>query len=352
MGDNLLIEYQKEILELGTTHKRARYLSCSFFAQKGGKSVLQPIANNNDTSIDAKVIAMFLETKKRNSKKTAKVYEGVINEFFKFMDYKPFRAISFEDMVDWSKYLSEPNFNRNPVFLAEKTQNRKISTTKSLFSYAQKVGLIQINPAEVLELKKVDSEISQRILTKNELLSFLRATHEKTSHKMVVYFLIYSGCRVSELANLRWKDIYLDIQGYLCMSILGKGNKRRELKIPAKLWDIIVEYRTKKGLSTEVDPQDFSPLMINKYGEHYSTQSLWLMIKEVTQKSNIKKEVSPHWLRHTFATMIAANDGDLLRLQHDLGHSSLMVTQVYLHIAKGMENTSVDYLDLDYIETE
>lgn len=304
----------------------------------------------NDLSIinngDAQIIGMFLDTKRRRSPLTADVYSGVINEFFKYVEYKSISTITYADLVEYSKYLAKADPYREPVVLAVSTQNRKIATIKSLFKYAFKIGYIPFNPAEPLETQRVDSKIAQRVLSDDELSAIILAAQSKSlTHLLMVYFLACTGCRESELANLMWRNLFIGPGGEICVSITGKGNKTRVLKIVPSLWNVIVAYRESEGLTTEINPQNKSAFIPNRFGNNYSRQTVWKMVKECVEASGISKEASPHWLRHTYATSVAQDEtANLWRLQHDMGHSTIATTQGYVHIARGMKDTSVDHV--------
>jgi integrase/recombinase XerD len=300
------------------------------------------VTNNGD----AQIIGMFLDTKSRRSRTTADVYGGVINEFFKYVEYKAFSAITYADLVDYSNYLAHPDPYRDPVVLAVSTQNRKIATIKSLFKYAFKIGYIPFNPAEPLETQRVDHKIAQRILSDDELSAIILAAQKKSlAHLLMVYFLACTGCRESELAQLMWRNFFIGPGGEICVSITGKGNKTRVLKIVPSLWDIIVAYREAEGLTSKIDPRNKSAFIPNRFGNNYSRQTIWKMVKECVEASGISKNASPHWLRHTYATSVAQDEtSNLWRLQHDMGHAAISTTQGYVHIARGMKDTSVDHV--------
>ncbi|MDD4549672.1 MAG: tyrosine-type recombinase/integrase [Syntrophomonadaceae bacterium] len=311
------------------------------------------IAIPDSVNPDAKIVGMFLATRRRKSEKTAEVYAGVLREFFNFMNFKAVRLINYEDLVNYSDYLALPDPGRNPVILAVSTQNRKISVIKSFFKYAMKIGYVPFNPAEPLGLQRVNSNIAQRLLTVDELEDLLVAARVKSLfHTVVIYFFACTGCRVSELSLAMWKDFFIGPQGENCLNIHGKGHKDRIIKINQSLWDIIIKYRKGKSLCTEINPNDLSPLLINKYGKAYSSQSLWKVVKVVAKEAGLNKKPSPHWLRHTFATEAAKDPTtNLWRLQQDLGHASLTTTQQYVHVAQDMADTSVDHLAyLDKLE--
>lgn len=100
-----------------------------------------------------------------------------------------------------------------------------------------------------------------------------------------------------------------------------------------------------KNLSTNINPQDKSAFIPNRFGNNYSRQTIWKMVKECVDTAGIDKNASPHWIRHTYATSVAKDEtANLWRLQHDLGHSTITTTQGYVHIARGMQDTSVDHV--------
>lgn len=295
---------------------------------------------------DARIAAMFLLTKKRRSEQTARNYLSTLNEFFRFLEYKAIRTISYEDMVIYSEYLAGSDPYRNPVRLAQSTQNRKISTIKSFFKYCMKVGYIQLNPAEPLETQRVDARIAQRMLNVDELEKLVLAARSRSSlASLVIYFLACTGCRRGELAGIMWRDIFIGAGGEYCVRIHGKGHKDRILKLNQSLWECVVQYRQDQGLNHHIDAADKSPLLMNKYGNNYDPQSIWKIVKQSAADAGLNKKISPHWIRHSFATEVARDkNSNIWRLQHDMGHASLNTTQQYVHIAQGMEDTSIDHL--------
>jgi site-specific recombinase XerD len=295
---------------------------------------------------DSKVIGMFLATKSTRSEKTANVYSGAINEFFRFLNYKSLRQINYSDLLEYVDYLNKPNPLRKPVVLAISTQNRKIVTVKSLFKYAMRIGYITLNPAEPITTKRIDSRVAQRLLMPSELEALLCAAVEAgTVQTLIVFFFAVTGCRVSELAGIRWADFFLGAKSEICVSVTGKGNKNRILKIPDSLWRLIVQYRHEIGLCARIDPQNPSPFLVNSRDNPYTPLGLWEIIKKLKNAAGIGKNISPHWLRHTFATEVAKDENaNLWQLQHDMGHANITTTQHYVHIARGMKDTSVDHL--------
>lgn len=302
-----------------------------------------PLLKDNQ---DQTAVGTFLLIKKRRSVQTAIVYEGTLREFFAFLDYKPVRTITYQDLAAYSEFLASPNPERNPAVLKVSTQNRKIATVKSFFKYCMKIGYIHFNPAEALEMQRTNSRVQQRILSANELEALLQTAIKKgKTQTLIVYFLALTGCRVSELTGLMWNDFFINPQGFICVNVHGKGHKDRVLKVPALLWQVIQDYRRSNNLTSEINTQDLSPFIISRYAKAYQPQSIWKMINALAAEAGIKKRISPHWIRHTFATAVAMDkNANIWQLQADMGHSNLTTTQIYVHIAGGMEDTSVDHL--------
>jgi integrase/recombinase XerD len=210
-----------------------------------------------------------------------------------------------------------------------------------------KIGYLTVNPSEPISTKHIDSKIFRRLLTPDELESLLSAAIKTgTVQTLIIYFFATTGCRVSELVNIMWADFYIGAELAICISITGKGNKIRELKIPGSLWNLIVKYRKEIDLCAKINPDDVSPFLVNSWDNPYTPLGIWKIIKELKTAAGIEKNISPHWLRHTFATEVAKDqNANLWQLQHDLGHANITTTQNYVHIAQGMKNTSVDHLN-------
>ena len=149
--------------------------------------------------------------------------------------------------------------------------------------------------------------------------------HMATRNIAIVELLFVSGMRVSELCDLRLCDIDMK-QG--CVRIIGKGNKERIVDISQKATlAAIKEWLREKG---PCDSQH--PLFVSRLHNKLSTQSVRLLIKNLVSSSQIKKEITPHTFRHTYATLLLEEGIDITYIQHLLGHSSVVTTQIYTHV--------------------
>jgi len=286
---------------------------------------------------DSQVIMMFLANKGRRSVHTARVYESEIKRFMSYIN-KPLASVTLADLQEWAGSLEH---------LAPASQARAIATVKSLFKFAFRLGYLRVNVAELLEGPKVAVTSEQRFLTQSEVGAVIQAAREiNPAARLAVSILSLTGLRISELVNIRWNAFFEDVHGNIGLKVLGKGGKVRVVKIRPDLWNLIQRYRTLKGLPIELDASDDRPLFANKRGEAMSDVYIRRLVKESTKKGGVKKDASPHWLRHTAATLALAGGANLLQVQRDLGHSSLTVTQRYLHNVAGLQKTSVDFIQI------
>lgn len=286
---------------------------------------------------DGQVVGMFLANKGRRSAHTARVYESELKRFITFIG-KSLATVTLGDLQEWASSLEH---------LAPASQARGVATIRSLFKFALKLGYLRFNPAELLEGPKVVVTSEQRFLTQSEVGATIQAARSvnPVAH-LAVSILSLTGLRISELVNIRWNDFFEDIHGNIGIKIIGKGGKPRTVKVRPDLWSLIQRFRTLKGLGTELDAADTSPVFANKRGEAMSDVYLRRLVKQAVKKGGVKKDASPHWLRHTAATLALAGGAGLLQVQRDLGHSSLTTTQRYLHSVNGLQRTSTDFISV------
>ncbi|MBV1734253.1 MAG: tyrosine-type recombinase/integrase [Candidatus Desulforudis sp.] len=286
---------------------------------------------------DSQVVEMFLSNKSRRSLNTARVYGVEIRRFLDFVG-KPLRMVTLSDLQAFADSLE---------YLAPASQARALTTIRSLFKFAFRIGYTRFNVAEVLEVPKVNVTSEQRFLTRSELKALLATSKCKNpTAYLAVGFLVLTGLRIAELVGIKWGDFFKDLHDNTGLRVIGKGQKLRTIKVRSDLWNAICEYQTLKGLPIEIDNQDDRPLFANRNGKAMSDVYVRRLITECAKDAGIKKDVSPHWLRHSAATLALANGADLLQVQKDLGHSSLTTTQRYLHSANQLQKGSTDFINI------
>lgn len=171
---------------------------------------------------------------------------------------------------------------------------------------------------EVLSLEEIDKMIAQIDLSKNE-------SHR---NRAIIEMLYGSGLRVSELVNLRLSDIYLQ-EGY--MRITGKGSKQRLVPISAEAtkW---FQYWLIDRNTLNIKPEVSDIAFLNRYGRQLTRAMIFTIIKQLATAAGITKNISPHTLRHSFATHLLQNGADLRVIQQLLGHESISTTEIYTHV--------------------
>lgn len=156
-------------------------------------------------------------------------------------------------------------------------------------------------------------------------------------------FLLDTGLRISEAAAVHWGDFFQTPHGDVALRVVGKGDKARSIKVRASLWTAIQECRARQGLAAGLGADD-APLFPNRRGGPGSTRYLYRLVKLAVEQAGIGKPASPHWFRHTHATLALAGGASLVQVQRDLGDASLHTTQKYLHLVRGLREGSADFL--------
>lgn len=169
-----------------------------------------------------------------------------------------------------------------------------------------------------------------QVLTPAEVAALIRVSN-KPRERVAVELLYGAGLRVSELVNLNWSDISLS-QGYL--RCFGKGSKERVVPIGSMANEALKSYKAEIGPEKKTNLRMGQPIFCNRQGKRLSRLVVWQIIKRLASKAGITKKLSPHTLRHSFATHLIENGADLRAVQELLGHTSVVTTQLYTHISR------------------
>ncbi|MBX7149668.1 tyrosine recombinase XerC [bacterium] len=210
---------------------------------------------------------------------------------------------------------------------------RKLSSLRTFFGYWVKKGALSQNPARAIHSPKIPKKLPN-FLDIDEMLGVLNKPSEenfRSKRDMAIMELLYSsGLRVSELVALDLESI--DFSGRL-VRVLGKGKKERIVPIGEKAVSRLIEYLPfREEMLKSTQANDVKPVFLNWRSERLSVRSIQRLVRDIIQKSGIGKTVSPHVLRHTFATHLLNQGADLRSIQELLGHSSLSTTQKYTHL--------------------
>jgi integrase/recombinase XerD len=220
------------------------------------------------------------------------------------------------------------------IGMSENSLARNISTLRSFHGYLLEENVIDDNPTEFIQAPKLTMKLPE-ILEINEIEEILQQTDLTTLKGIRDYAIIetlYStGVRVSELIALKQKDLFLKEQ---LMIVFGKGKKERIVPFGKKARQAIKRYLQEVRTSLAQNRKSKDMLFLNMRGTPISRMGVWKIIRQYVDSAGIKKTVSPHVFRHSFATHLLEGGANLRAVQEMLGHSDISTTQIYTHLDK------------------
>lgn len=234
-------------------------------------------------------------------------------------------ALTANDIRDFIKQINE-------VGLSATSQARIISGLKAFYRYLILENEIKKDPTELIDTPRVGRKLPD-VLSVEEIdlmLSHMDLSKEENTRNRAILEVLYScGLRVSELIELKISNIYFD-DGFL--RVIGKGNKERLVPIGKEgiKWIRFYMQLTRSHLPVKHGHEDI--LFLNRRGSKLSRMMVFLVIKDLTQRAGIKKNISPHTMRHSFATHLVEAGADLRAVQEMLGHASITTTEIYTHL--------------------
>ena len=227
------------------------------------------------------------------------------------------------------QFIYEVAKNLNP-----RSQARIISGLRSFFDYLVFEEYRNTNPTDLLETPKIGTKLPDT-LSQGEIDALIDAidlSHPQGERNRTIFEIIYScGLRVSEAITIKNSDLFFE-EGFI--RVLGKGKKERYVPIHENAQRYITMYQ--KAIRNHIFPQKGfeDTLFLNRRGKGLSRQMIFMILKDLAIKIDLKKKISPHTLRHSFATHLLQNGADLRAIQQMLGHESITTTEVYVHVDK------------------
>ena len=227
------------------------------------------------------------------------------------------------------QFIYEVAKNLNP-----RSQARIISGLRSFFDYLVFEEYRNTNPTDLLETPKIGTKLPDT-LSQDEIDALIDAidlSHPQGERNRTIFEIIYScGLRVSEAITIKNSDLFFE-EGFI--RVLGKGKKERYVPIHESAQRYITMYQ--KAIRNHIFPQKGfeDTLFLNRRGKGLSRQMIFMILKDLAIKIDLKKKISPHTLRHSFATHLLQNGADLRAIQQMLGHESITTTEVYVHVDK------------------
>ena len=255
-----------------------------------------------------------------------------LNDIKKLRDFIKLKKIDLEpndiDIVtinDFLEYLNE-------LGISSFSQARIVSGLKSFFKFLILEEKISKDPMDLIESPKLKRKLPE-VLSLNDINILLNSidlsTMEGVRNRAIIETLYSSGLRVSELINLSIQNLFLDI-GFI--KVIGKGSKERLVPIGRHAIKYINMYKNEYRLNKKINKGNEGFLFLNRYGRKLTREMIFLIIKKVSNKCLLNKNVSPHTFRHSFATHLIEGGADLRAGQEMLGHESITTTEIYTHL--------------------
>ena len=273
----------------------------------------------------------YLKIERQLSNNTVDSYKRDLLDFYKFTS-KSYKFITKEDIINYISYLNNK--------ISPKSINRHIVTIKNYFKFLERTNLIKVNPSEEITGLKAPKKMP-RILSEEDIdkLLDINLTDAYSYRNKAMLELMYSsGLRVSELLDLELNNIDFNMN---LVRVFGKGSKERIVPIDdiatKYLYDYVNIYR-----KTLLKNRESDLLFLNSRGSRLSRQGFFKILKQIAKEKGIKKELSPHTLRHSFATHLLNHGADLRSIQTMLGHENIETTQIYTHVSNNYVKQNYD----------
>lgn len=256
----------------------------------------------------------YLKYQKNFSSHTIKNYKI---DLLEFNNFKNNQEVDIELIRNYLKKLYEQKYS-------SRTISRKVSSLKSFFKYLESENIISENPMSIISNPKIEKTLPNYLNYEDleKLLKFPDINNKYGLRDALILEMLYSsGCRLSELTNIKIKDIDFNDRKIL---ILGKGNKERYVYYGSKCETLL-----KKYLNKEIHEYLFT----NKHGNKINERTVRKIVEDNARKAGLSVHVTPHTLRHTYATHLLNDGADLKSVGDLLGHENLSTTQIYTHVS-------------------
>jgi integrase/recombinase XerD len=267
----------------------------------------------------------YLRTECHLAANSLAAYQRDLARFCKWLGGRYVPKLTVRDLSDYMGWLGTQGLA--PVSIA-----RHIVALKLFYRYLQLEGIVQDNPAELLGTQKTWQRVPE-VLSPGMVERLLAAPQPRDPFwrrdRALLELLYATGCRASEVSNLETRDLHLD-QRY-CLAH-GKGSKDRLTPLGDAAIAAIGEYlaHERPKLAATLSPPPW--LLLSKSGRRLRREAIWDLVKRYARRAGINPDISPHTLRHSFATHVLAGGADLRQVQELLGHASIATTQIYTHV--------------------
>ncbi|MEX2172638.1 MAG: site-specific tyrosine recombinase XerD [Pirellulales bacterium] len=268
----------------------------------------------------------YLRTECNLADNTVAAYGRDLRRFYTWLGGRRIASLKVNELAGYPAWLLEQS-------LASASVSRHVVSLKVFFRYLQLEGALEDNQAALLGTPKLWQRVPT-VLSATQVDALLAAPQPGEPlwrrDRAILETLYATGCRVSELSNLRTRDVHLAERYCICH---GKGDKQRMVPLGRRACDAIQIYaeRERPQLAERRDPPS-AYLFLSSRGQRLRRERIWELLKRYAAAASASDEVSPHSLRHSFATHLLAGGADLRQVQEMLGHASIATTQIYTHV--------------------
>ena len=265
----------------------------------------------------------FLENEKKVSANTLQSYKRDLKQFEKYLEIseEKYKDLTDEGIKDYIKYMQEEGKKPSTI-------SRGLASIRSFYQYEAKNKVVEKDPTEGIQSPKIEKRVPS-VLTSNEVALLLdqpkNVDLKGTRDKAMLEFAYATGMRVTEIISLNVEDINLETGYATCKN----GKKERTVPVGEMSLKALKDYML-NARQTMIKDDNEKALFVNVNGQRLTRQGFWKIIKYYKEQAHIDKDITPHVLRHSFATHLLQNGADLKSIQTMLGHSDILSTQIYM----------------------
>ena len=269
----------------------------------------------------------FLKIERGLAENSVLAYQNDVKKLQDFSETSKLEVqdITFDHLKNFVKELYD-------LGLSARSQSRIISGIKQFFNYLVLENEIATDPSELIDMPKIGQKLPE-VLSIDEIDALIDAIdlskNEGHRNKAILETLYSCGLRVTELVNLKFEELFFD-EGFI--RVIGKGNKQRLVPVSESVEKEIQIYRTTVRVHQTIQPGNESYVFLNRRGAKLTRVMIFTIIKDLSEKIGLQKNISPHTFRHSFATHLLEGGANLRAIQEMLGHESITTTEIYTHL--------------------
>lgn len=271
----------------------------------------------------------FLKLEKSLSENSVEAYGMDLKKLLRFFESSNIKTdpenVTSEHLNNFLKYINE-------LGISPRSQARVISGLKAFFKYLLLEDIISEDPSALIEGPKIGRKLPEILSVEeiDKIISVIDLSKAEGHRNRAIIEVLYScGLRVTELITLKISDMYLD-KSYI--KVKGKGDKERLVPIGARAISEINNYMDDRNSLPFIDRNFENYLFLNRRGKSLTRVMIFTIVKQLAEKAQISKSISPHTFRHSFATHLIEGGADLRAVQEMLGHESILTTEIYTHL--------------------